>query len=199
LSNKSIFGLRAASQSLPFSKAKDFNVFFYSSSKAPRMLPVLASLAILLGDFFHILKIILIQPISALFQVFFSRNSTSYFQNKTVLITGASSGIGRAISLQLAKLGSNLILSSRSKEKLSEVQQECVQLNPACRVAIVPFDASAYRQADKLIIAAKAELVALGLPAQINVLINNAGVSARSSAMAASLSTTEQIMVHNEI
>ena len=43
------------------------------------------------------------------------------FTDKTVLVTGASSGIGLAISEELAKRGANLILVARSKDKLNEV------------------------------------------------------------------------------
>ena len=42
------------------------------------------------------------------------------FQNKKILITGASSGIGREISIQLAKLGAKVILLARNEEKLKK-------------------------------------------------------------------------------
>ncbi len=40
--------------------------------------------------------------------------------NKSILVTGASSGIGRDTAIHLSKLGANLILVSRKKEKLNE-------------------------------------------------------------------------------
>lgn len=40
-------------------------------------------------------------------------------ENKTILITGASSGIGRAIALECAKLGANLVISGRNEERLT--------------------------------------------------------------------------------
>lgn len=43
---------------------------------------------------------------------------------KTVLITGASSGIGKALALKLAKEKCNLILIARRKEKLTEIENE---------------------------------------------------------------------------
>ena len=51
------------------------------------------------------------------------------FKNKTVLITGASSGIGKVTSIEFAKLGANLILVARSKEKLEKVENELKKFN----------------------------------------------------------------------
>ena len=59
-------------------------------------------------------------------------------ENKVVWITGASSGIGRALALELAKSRCRLVLSSRSKEALLAVQQQC-GLNESNSL-IIPFD-----------------------------------------------------------
>jgi short-subunit dehydrogenase len=48
----------------------------------------------------------------------------SYLKGKTAIVTGASSGIGRATSIALAKAGTNLILVSRNISKLRNVEQE---------------------------------------------------------------------------
>ena len=44
-----------------------------------------------------------------------------FLKNKVVLLTGASSGIGKAIAFELAKKGANLVLVSRREEVLSEL------------------------------------------------------------------------------
>ena len=43
------------------------------------------------------------------------------FSKKTVWITGASSGIGKALAVKFASLGANLVISSRNEELLKEL------------------------------------------------------------------------------
>ena len=47
------------------------------------------------------------------------------FREKTVVITGASSGLGAALALACAKRGANLVLFSRNGEKLRETETDC--------------------------------------------------------------------------
>lgn len=56
--------------------------------------------------------------------------------DRTVLITGASSGIGRATALQLASEGSNVVLLSRSRETLETVRDECEALGGRAIVTV---------------------------------------------------------------
>ncbi|APX72937.1 SDR family oxidoreductase [Companilactobacillus allii] len=48
--------------------------------------------------------------------------------NQTVLVTGASSGIGKDVAINAAKLGANLILVARNEDKLSQVKNECIRV-----------------------------------------------------------------------
>lgn len=50
-------------------------------------------------------------------------------KNKTILITGASSGIGKATALQCSKMGAKLIITGRNLERLKEVYNELEQNN----------------------------------------------------------------------
>ena len=47
----------------------------------------------------------------------------NHFQGKVVWLTGASSGIGKELSIQLSELGAKLILSSRKEQLLTELYQ----------------------------------------------------------------------------
>ena len=47
------------------------------------------------------------------------------FNGKTVWITGASSGIGKALALKISSLKANIVLSSRNKEQLENVAKQC--------------------------------------------------------------------------
>lgn len=60
------------------------------------------------------------------------------FSNKTIWITGASSGIGKAVAQTLAKENIHLILSGRNKKALEEVADLCKKEGSTTRV--IPFD-----------------------------------------------------------
>ena len=44
---------------------------------------------------------------------------------KTILVTGASSGIGKATAIECSKMGANVILTARNKERLEETLSQC--------------------------------------------------------------------------
>ncbi|XP_013414783.1 hydroxysteroid 11-beta-dehydrogenase 1-like protein [Lingula anatina] len=51
-------------------------------------------------------------------------------QDKKVLITGASSGIGKQMACHFAKMGANLVLTARRENLLKEVIEKCKKLSP---------------------------------------------------------------------
>ncbi|KRL63549.1 SDR family NAD(P)-dependent oxidoreductase [Lactobacillus psittaci] len=60
-------------------------------------------------------------------------------RDKVVVVTGASSGIGRSVALQAAERGANLILLARREEKLLEVAAEAKELSGS-EVIVLPTD-----------------------------------------------------------
>lgn len=87
-------------------------------------------------------------------------------QNKTALITGATSGIGRATSLEFAKHGIRLILCGRRKERLDNLQNS---LSKQTDVLTLNFDVR-----DKVEVFKAIESLPVSFK-RIDILINNAG------------------------
>jgi short-subunit dehydrogenase len=90
-------------------------------------------------------------------------------QGRRILITGASSGIGRCLAQQLAQMGARLVLAARSEDKLHELAASL----PAAKddVLVVPTDVT--REQDRQNVLDRAVQQFGGL----DVLINNAGVA----------------------
>jgi short-subunit dehydrogenase len=109
-----------------------------------------------------------------------------YFSNKIVWITGASSGIGKALALELSKQNCKLILSSRNKESLELVKSECK--NPQ-HIAVIPLDLEKYSN-----LKADEALLVFG---RIDILINNGGISQRSLVEHTSIDVDKRIMELN--
>ncbi len=88
---------------------------------------------------------------------------------RIALVTGASQGIGRAISLALAADGCHLALAARSEGKLAEVKAEVEAAGGTAE--IFPLDLT---QEDSIKAGAKAVLARFGA---VHVLVNNAGIT----------------------
>lgn len=88
---------------------------------------------------------------------------------RTVLITGASAGIGRALAAEFASQGHDLILVARSVDALRDLAAELATLH-GVRAVDIPMDLATRRSASELKLAVKQR--DLG----VDVLVNNAGV-----------------------
>ncbi len=108
--------------------------------------------------------------------------------NKTVWITGASSGIGEGLANALAAKGAKLILSARNQEKLSVLKQ---QLANSEHHKIVPLDLA---EPEKLLEDLPKIIEEIG---PIDILINNAGLSQRSIARETLLDVYRRVMEVN--
>ncbi|WP_291908055.1 SDR family oxidoreductase [Chitinophaga sp. CB10] len=111
------------------------------------------------------------------------------YQHKVILITGASSGIGRELALLLAQQKARLILAARNADKLRAVQQECLQWTADCQ--ILPMDVT-----DEAQVQAGAAR-AITFYGRIDVLINNAGVTQRSKLIDTSVAAIRTLMEVN--
>ncbi|WP_028079869.1 SDR family oxidoreductase [Solimonas soli] len=65
---------------------------------------------------------------------------------KTILITGASSGLGRGMAREFARRGHDLALCARRTERLAELQAELLQAHPAIKVSSRALDVLNYEQ-----------------------------------------------------
>lgn len=65
---------------------------------------------------------------------------------KNILITGASSGLGKGMAVEFAKKGRNLALCARRVERLEELRDELLAINPDINVFIRPLDVDNHDQ-----------------------------------------------------
>ena len=93
--------------------------------------------------------------------------------NKVVIITGASSGIGKALATEFALRGANLVLAARQYVTLYEIAQN-LQQQYGIKAIAVECDVAIETDCENLI---KQAITTFG---KIDVLINNAGISMRA-------------------
>ena len=110
-------------------------------------------------------------------------------ENKVIIITGASSGIGKALAFALAKKGNKLVLAGRNKEKLNAVLQKMNEVNIST-ISIVT-DVCKKEDCKNLIHKCITEF------GRIDVLINNAGISMRALFNESDLEVIEKVMNTN--
>lgn len=72
--------------------------------------------------------------------------------NKTIFITGASSGIGRAVAISLAKRRNNLVITARRQDLLQSLEEEIESLGSRC--LMIPCDALDEEAAAKVVLQA---------------------------------------------
>ncbi|MCL6417199.1 SDR family oxidoreductase [Aestuariirhabdus sp. Z084] len=97
------------------------------------------------------------------------------YNNKMVWITGASSGIGEALSYQFAAQGAGLVLSARREAELERVKLECIDRGAdASRVWVMPLDVAKVDTLPQIVEHVWSEC------GPVDLLINNAGISQRS-------------------
>ncbi len=88
-------------------------------------------------------------------------------QNKTIIITGGGTGLGRSMGKYMLELGANLVITSRKKEVLDKAADE-LRKETGGKVLPVPCDVRKYEEIENVITSAEAEF------GQIHGVLNNA-------------------------
>ncbi len=113
-------------------------------------------------------------------------------RGKRVLVTGASSGIGKELALELGRKSAALVLASRQLEKLEETAAEIKRLFPFAPVPLaVRCDVTDRREVGRLV---RTGLNRLG---GIDILVNNAGVGVYGETVRTSVEDIRAVMEVN--
>jgi len=114
-------------------------------------------------------------------QSFHANIDPTYFDRKVIWITGASSGIGKALATKIASFSDcTFVLTARREDILKEVGKEIQSINKNCEIVVLPMDLSNndisyYQQNAKKIIDK--------FPNGVDMIIHSAGYSMRSCAV----------------
>jgi NAD(P)-dependent dehydrogenase (short-subunit alcohol dehydrogenase family) len=108
------------------------------------------------------------------------------FQGKTALITGASSGIGRAAALRLAALGADVALAARTEAALQEVAEASKPTGR--RVVVIPTDVAEAEQCRRMVETAVERL------GRLDILLCCAGISMRAPFAESDPAVMERVM-----
>ncbi len=112
-----------------------------------------------------------------------------HFKDKVVWITGASSGIGEELALQLSAQGAKIIITARNEEALLSVQQKCLLHTSFCKIVNADLSVESFAE--------NAVKIALEQYGNIDIVILNAGVTQRSLAMETDMKVYRQLMEIN--
>ncbi len=111
------------------------------------------------------------------------------FKDKAVVITGASSGIGKALAMEFAGMGAKIVMAARNEERLNEAMKEVSGLG--VEVIGLPTDVSKEEDCKNLIEKAVSTF------GRIDIMINNAGISMRAIFEDTELDVIRQLMAVN--
>ena len=112
------------------------------------------------------------------------------FTNKTIIITGASSGIGKELAIRLAEKNTKLVITARNKQRLGEVANQCRAKGSG--VLVVAADVANKADCKNII---EETVKAFG---GIDILVNNAGITMWAEfEKVTNLEALEQIMQVN--
>lgn len=111
------------------------------------------------------------------------------FKDKVIIITGASSGIGKALAQEAAKQGANVVLAARRVDNIENLASELSEKYQKC--IAVKTDVEVKEDCQYLV---KKSIEVFG---KINILVNNAGISMRALFNEMDISVFEKLMNTN--
>lgn len=100
-------------------------------------------------------------------------------KRKNIIITGASSGLGKGMAEGFAREGCNLALCARRTEKLAALKEELLKINPNIHIFLRPLDVTQAEDVYEVFHAFKADFEGIGEP--VDRVIVNAGLGRGSS------------------
>ncbi|XP_040212980.1 dehydrogenase/reductase SDR family member 7B isoform X2 [Rana temporaria] len=133
--------------------------------------------------------------IYSLFKVLQKLRSSAYVQDAVVVITGATSGLGKECAKVFYKAGAQLVLCGRSEERLKDLINELSRMPKGTiqvyKPHMVIFDLSDV----EAVTSAATEI--LQLAGKVDILINNAGISYRGTILNTKITVDRMIMDTN--
>ena len=90
-------------------------------------------------------------------------------ENKVAIITGSSSGIGKAAAIRFAQEGCHVVLAARRENRLEETAEACRAFG--VRAVVVPADLTKHDNCTRVVDTAVKEF------GKIDILVNNAGIA----------------------
>jgi NAD(P)-dependent dehydrogenase (short-subunit alcohol dehydrogenase family) len=112
-------------------------------------------------------------------------------ENKTALVTGATSNIGRAIATRFAAEGAHVVVSGRSQERGVEVVDQIRAAGGRATFLAADLDGSVQASNDLAVEATRV------LGGRIDILVNNAGIYPRTTTAATDEATFDQVYAVN--
>lgn len=130
--------------------------------------------------------------INSLYDWLSGGRSRSYLKEKVVLITGASSGIGRQLAVDFYKYGAKVILAARRIDVLLNLKDELRSMN--CNVYDPKILSLDLEKIDTIKDKAEEAVKMFGC---VDILVNNAGMSVRGGCLETDISVHSRLMTVN--